>query len=360
MFIPLLSSFSFLFSRSLTYIKCVNFGLFCLGTSLIKQTSIPNMVKTLTTVAKFIVDVTAMDLAPNYQERCLKFTTDNLKFIITNLRECSLAQLQFTEEDLKDIFICLKSSFTYGAKLLNIVLKTCEDSLPQPETHSLVNALFNLIVSVEEFLGYRCAVRFIVVVQTWIPDLILALGSSCLLKQTPEKGFCCDTSDNATFGLPSWIYILAKVELCELRETRETGSDEEIDRVWHSKDFSAFKKLIETMTELLKSNSKILDAVGVIFLTCSLNAIGSKKFDIVLGLVHFVCVKLVRAEDGEWRELKLMLASLGEIYSKVEIEAEELCNSEDDRQKLYSAKALLEPVWTSFIYEERMHSMEAD
>ncbi|KAI3451928.1 hypothetical protein Pfo_008593 [Paulownia fortunei] len=327
------------------------------GTSLTKQIRMSNMVKTLTAVLKFIVDATTMNLAPRYQERCLNFTMENLKFIITNLREHFIAQLQFSEEYLKDIFICLKSSFTYGAKLLNVVLKTCEVSLPQAGAQSLVNELFNLIVSVEEFLGYGYAARFVAVVQPWVPDLILALGSCCLQKQTQDEGFCSDSSENATFRLPSWFYILARIELCELRDT---GSDEEIERVRHPKDFSAFKRLVETMSKLLKANNKILDAVGVIFLTGSLNALGSKNFNVFLGLLHFVCGKLVSADDREWKELKLMLASLEKIYSKVEIEAEELGNSEDDRQKLYSAKALIEPVWTSFIYDERRHSMEEE
>ncbi|KAK6125254.1 hypothetical protein DH2020_040998 [Rehmannia glutinosa] len=327
------------------------------GTSLTKQIRLSNMVKTLTVILKFIVDATTMNLAPRYQEKCLNFTTENLKFITTNLKEHSNAQWQFTEEDRKDIFICLKSSFTYGAKLLNVVLKTCEVSLPQAGAQGLVNELFNLIVSVEEFLGYGFAARLISVVQPWVPDLILALGSCFLLKETPDEGLFSDSSDNATLSLPSWFYILARIELSELRDA---GSDEETERVRQPKDFSAFKKLVETMSKLLKANNKILDAVGVNFLTGALSALRSKNFNVILGLLHFVCLKVVGTEDGEWEELKLMLASLGEIYSKVEIEAEEVDNSEDDRQKLYSAKALLEPVWKSFIYDERRHSMEEE
>lgn len=316
------------------------------------------MVKALTSVLKFIVDATAVNLAPRYQERCLNFTKENLRFIITNLREQSIAQLQFTEEDLKDLIICLKSSFTYGAKLLNIVLKTCEVSFPQTGAYNLVNELFNLIVSVEEFLGYGCAARFFTVVQPWVPDLILALGSYYLLKQTGDDGFCSDSSENATFHLPSWFYILARIELCEIRDS---SSGEEGEKIRHPKDFSVFKRLVQMVLKLLNANTKILDAVGVAFLTGSLNALRSKNFDIVLGLLHFVCVKLVGAEDTDWKELKLMLASLEKIYSELKMEAEEeLGNSEDDRQKLYSAKELLEPVWTSFIYDERRHSMEEE
>ncbi|KAL0332337.1 UNVERIFIED_CONTAM: Condensin-2 complex subunit G2 [Sesamum calycinum] len=326
------------------------------GTSLTKQLRISNMVKMLTAVLKFVADATAMNLVTRSQDRCLNFTTENVKFIITNLRERSIAQPQITEEDLKDIFICLKSSLTYSSKLLNIMLKACGDSSCQAGAYSLVNELFNLIVSVEEFLGYGYAARLVTVIQPWVPDMILALGSNCLGKQTPDNGVCSDSSENAAFHLPSWFYILARVELCEQRD--KTDDDTEEDQ--HAKDFSAFKRLVETMSMLLKSNNKILDAVGVIFLTGSLSALQSKKFDLVLGLLHFVSVKLVSPEDTEWKELKLMLASIEEIYPKVEREAEELGNNESDRQKLYSAKALLEPVWASFIYDDRRHSMEEE
>lgn len=311
---------------------------------MVKQTRIPNMMKALTSILKFITDATAMNLSPRHQERCLNFTTENLRFIITNLKEQAIAQ-QFTEEDIKDLNICLKSSFTYGAKLLNIVLKTCEDPLPQTEAYNLVNQLFNLVVSVEELLGYGCAARFITAVQPWLPDLILALGSHYLLKQTGD-----DTSENSTFHLPSWFHILARIELSEHRST-----DEE-----NSKEFSAFKRLLEMMLKLLSANTEVLDAVGVSFVIGSLKALRSKNFDVALGLARFVCRKLVRDKDTNWKELKWMLASLEETYSEVIREAEEGGNTEDDRETLYRAKSLLEPVWTSFIYDKRRCSMDED
>ncbi|KAH6803385.1 hypothetical protein C2S51_031632 [Perilla frutescens var. frutescens] len=325
------------------------------GASLTKQINI-NVVKVLTSVLKFIVDATAMDLVPHYHERCLNFTTDNLRFVITNLKELAIAQLQLTEGDLKDLIICLKSSFTYGAKLLNIVLKNDEVSSLKGGAYNLVNELLDLIVAVEELLGYGCAARFSTVVQPWVPDLVLALGSYSLLEHTGDEGFSC-SSENSTFHVPSWLHILARIELCELRST---GSDEEIEKDQHLNDFLAFKRLVEMMSEVLSANTKILDAVGVTFLTGSLNALQSKNLDTVLGVLHFVCGKLVRAEDPNWKELKLMLASLEKVYRGVEIEADKLDSSEDDRQKLYGAKALLEPIWTSFIYDEKKDSMEEE
>ncbi|KAG8384279.1 hypothetical protein BUALT_Bualt04G0101900 [Buddleja alternifolia] len=321
------------------------------NTSPTKQIRASNAVKMLTAVLKFIADATCMNLAPQYQERCLKFTTKYMKFIISNLRDNSIAQLQFPEDVLKDIFLCLKSSFTYGAKFLNSVLKTCDALLPQAGAYSLVNELFNVIVSVEEFMGYGYAVRLIAVVQPWIPDLILALGSYSLLKQTTEEStLFSESSENFLTHLSSWFYVLARIEL---RELRDRGSDED--------DFAAFKRLLETISQLLKANSKILDAVGVIFLNSSLRALQSKNFHIFLGLLHFVCVKLVGPEGGERKELNLMWESLQRMYSELEKEGDVASNSEDDRQKLLIAKALIEPVWMSFMYgDEGRHSMEQE
>lgn len=328
---------------------------FCIGTSLTRQIDV-NTVKGLTSVLKFIVDATAMDLLPRYQERCLNFTTENLRFIIKNLRELSAALLQRGEDDPKDLIICLKSLFTYGAKLLNVVLKTSGEVLSlQRGAYNLVNELFNLVTAVEEFLGHGCATRFSTVVQPWVPDLALALGSHSLLQETRDEGFSSDSSEIPTSHVPSWFHILARIELCELKST---GSDEEVERVQHPNDFLAFKCLVEMMSKLLSANTKILDSVGLTLLTGSLNALQSKNLDTVLGVLHFVCRKLVRVED--WKELKLMLASIEKVYHELETGADERDLSEDAVQKLYSAKTLLEPVWTSFIYEEGRNSMEED
>lgn len=310
--------------------------------------NIVNTVKVLTSILKFVVDATVMDLVPHYQEWCLNFTTENLRFVIKSLRELSEALLQGGIDDLKDLIICLKSLFTYGAKLLNVVLKKSGEVLSlQRGAHNLVNELLNLTVAVEELLGYGCAARFSTVVQPWVPDLALALGSHCLLDETRGEGYSSDSSENPTFHVPSWFHILARTELCELNST---GSDEENEKVQHPNDFSAFKSLVEMMSKLLSANTTILDAVGVTLLTGSLNALKGKNLDTVLGVLHFVCRKLVRVED--WKELKLMLVSLEKVYRELDTEAEKQDLSEDDMQKLYGAKTLLEPVWTSFIYEE--------
>ncbi|KAL2551646.1 ARM repeat superfamily protein [Forsythia ovata] len=327
------------------------------GSALAKQVRMSNVVKMLTAVLKFVVDANTLNLlAPCHPERCLKFTMEYLKFIDTNLRKYSICQQQFTEEGLKETFLCLKSSFTYAAKLLNVVLKSSEAALPKLGAYNLVNELFNLIISVEEYLGHGYASRFVTSIKPWVPDLILAFGSCHLLMQIPEESVHSTPSENGISTFPSWFSILAKIELHEITDI---GSDEGTHRDPNSVIFSAFKRLLEMITEVLKSNDHILDSVGAIFLAGSLHALESKNFDLVLGLLHFICVKLVKHKDEEWKKLKLMSISLEEIYHKVEVEAEEPSNGEDDRQILQSVRELLEPVWISCIYHGR-HTMEEE
>ncbi|KAA8531574.1 hypothetical protein F0562_006283 [Nyssa sinensis] len=265
-----------------------------------KQKRISNTVKMLTAVLKFVVDAT-----------------------------------MFKEEDLKDIFLCLKSSFTYAAKLLNLVLTSSTEALPPPlEAYDLANDMLDLVISTELYLGSSYAAHLVAAVKPWLPDLILALGSKNIMKPTLEERM--------------WPSVLAKIEL---RELTEVGLDEEGDRVSEPAEFSAFKKLVEMMVLLLRGNINVLDAIGVIFLTYSVVELERKEFELVLGLLHFVCVKLVRREHVEWGELKLMLATLQDIYPQIEREAEELCSNEHAWQKLESARAMLEPVWMYYIYE---------
>ncbi|KAL3526878.1 hypothetical protein ACH5RR_011534 [Cinchona calisaya] len=323
------------------------------GPSLNKPKRTLNMFKVLTAVLKFIVDATTMGMVDKNQEECIKFALEFINFIIMNLTKYSKGPLQFTEEDLRETFYCLKSSFTYAAKFLCLMLKSSSKaSLFLPAPFNLANELINLFVSVEECLGYGYAARLITAVKPWVPDLILALGSRHLLKQ-PSEGTAsdCDTS-----SFPLWTTALAKIELYELGDN---VPDEEVVCVSKSQRFPAFMKLVEMMVQLLRANSDVLDAVGLIFLDGSLVSLERKDFDRVLGLLHFVCMKLVRHEQ-EWEELELMLASVQGIYPRVEVERKELSNNVDERQTLESARALLEPVWTHYLSGEHRKQMEEE
>lgn len=307
--------------------------------------------KMLTAILKFIVDAFMMGFLSHYYGQSLKFMSGYVQYIISALGQQSHDQFQFEEDDLKDIFLCLKSSFTYAAKLLNLVHRDVSEASPLPlEAFDLSNNLLDLITSIELYLGPAYAARLVTVAKPWLPDLILALGSGHILKLAQGEGKQFHALDRIKLRFPSWLLILTKTELSELSEV---SPEEDGDRVSESKEFPVFKKLLEMIVTLLKGNPKILDAVGVIFLTGSVVGLERKDFGLVVGLLHFVCLKLFRQDDREWGNM--MLASLQHIYPQIEREIEE--NDEDERQKLHSAKELLEPVWMYHIYETGKVSM---
>ncbi|XP_010240826.1 PREDICTED: uncharacterized protein LOC104585590 [Nelumbo nucifera] len=320
------------------------------GSSLPKQRKISNMLKMVTTVLKSIVDAMAIHVGSHNQERCLQFTSAFVQHVISTLRKHSHDKLQFKEDELKEVFFCLRSSFTYAIKLLNIVLTNCNDSSPPPlEVSGLANDMLDLIASTESYLGSGHATRLVATVKSWIPDIILALGSDHIMTKAPQEGGCSSASDHIKHRFPSWLTILGKVELCEIIDFNQ---DEETEKVHEPEDFVVFKKLMEKVALLLRENPKVLDAVGVIFLTGSAVGLERKDFGLVLGLVHFVCVKLARIDHGEWEELGLMLACLQVLYPQIDAHIRNPRINEDERQQLESAMRLLEPVWRNYIYED--------
>ncbi|GAV80895.1 Condensin2nSMC domain-containing protein [Cephalotus follicularis] len=318
------------------------------GSDYSKQKGILNKVKMLTAVLKFIVDANTIGLASHKYGRCLKFASAYVQNIISTLGQQSIDQMQFKEEELKVLIPCLKSSFTYAAKLLNVVLQdTSQVSQTAPDMFYLANDLLDLITSIELYLGSGYAARMVAATKPWLPDLVLALGVGCMFKQTQAEKLYFNASDCIKHHYPSWLSILAKTELCELSEV---SSGEEGDRVSEPEEFPAFKKLVELIVSLLKRNSNLLDAVGMIFLTGSVVGLERKDFRLVLRLLQFVCVKLIGLEDREWNGFDMMLSSLPDIYPLLEREIEEQSN-EDERHILHGSRALLEPVWLYHVYE---------
>ncbi|KAG6728987.1 hypothetical protein I3842_01G004800 [Carya illinoinensis] len=309
-------------------------------------------VKMLTAILKFMVDITSMGLLSHCYVQFLKFTSRYVQYIISSLQRQSHDQFQFKEEDLKNIILCLKSSFTYAAKLVNLVHRDISKTSPlPPEAFELGNDLLDLISSIELYQGSGNAARIVAAAKPWLPDLILALGSGDILKKTRGEGTHFHASDRIKLHFPSWLLILAKIELSELNEVSPEKDD---DQVPDSDEFPVSKKLLRMFVTLLKGNPNILDSVGVILLTGSLVGLKRKDFGLVLGLLHFVCTKLFRLDDREWGDI--MLASLQDLYPQIEREIEQQ-NNEDGRQKLQSSKELLEPVWMHNMYETGKVSM---
>ncbi|XP_010247662.1 PREDICTED: uncharacterized protein LOC104590641 [Nelumbo nucifera] len=167
------------------------------GSSLSEQRKISNMLKMVTTVLKSIVDAMAIHVGSHNQERCLWFTSVFVQHVISTLRKHSHDKLQFKEDELKEVFSCLRSSFTYAIKLLNIVLTNCNDSSPPPlEVSGLANNMLDLIASTESYVGLGHATRLVSTVKPWIPDIILALGYDHVMIRTPQGGGCSSASDH--------------------------------------------------------------------------------------------------------------------------------------------------------------------
>ncbi|KAF8406207.1 hypothetical protein HHK36_008292 [Tetracentron sinense] len=325
------------------------------GSNSCEQNKFLNLLKMFTAVLKFIVDATTMCLVSNNQEKCLQFTSAYVQYIISTLRKHSPNLLQFKEEDLREAFLCLKSSSTYAAKLLKLVLtNSSETSLPSPEASDLANNLLDLSTVIELYLGSGYAKRLVAAIKPWLPDLILALGSRHILIKTPPERGCSSASNHCKLRLLPWLSILGKIELCEISEDSHS---EEAGSFFEPDEFSMFKKLMEMIVLLLRGNPKVLDAIGIIVMDGLAVGLEREDFGMVLGLVHFVCIKLVRHEHVEWEELEMMLASLQELYPQIKSAVMDPRISEDGKQMLESARALLEPVWMKYIFEDGGKSM---
>ncbi|CAL8164705.1 unnamed protein product [Prunus armeniaca] len=312
-----------------------------------------NKVKMLTAVLRFVVDAATIGFIPRNQGRCLKFTSGYIQCVTSTLERQSREQFQFEEEDLKDMILCLKSSFTYAAKLLNLALKDVTEASPfLTEASDLANYLLDLIISIELYLGSNYVAHMVTGVKSWLPDLVLALGSGQIMKQIKGEAIEITAADRNRLHFPSWHLILAKIEVSEISEVRpEEDGDSEPE------EFPAFKKLLDMIVILLKGNLSLRDVFGVVFLVAAIVGLEKKNFRLVSGLVRFVCLKVFRQDEKEWGDM--MLASLQDLYPQIEREMEEE-SQEDRRENLRSAKELLEPIWMYHMYETGKVSMEED
>ncbi|CAH8386514.1 unnamed protein product [Eruca vesicaria subsp. sativa] len=316
-----------------------------------KERGVLNKVKMLTAILKFIVESTEMGLASHFQARMLKFASAYLKYAISSFDHHSTGKLQFEDADLKDIILCTKSSTSYAGKLINLVMR--EASCPLFEAFDLANDLLDLFTMVEISLGSAYASKLLTALNPWIPDLVLALGP-CFINNNnmeEEEDSYTSTFNHIKLCIPTWLLTCAKLELREIDETSES----------HLQLFPALKRLRDTIVSLVKGNSKVVDGIGYVLLICSAVCIEKKDYSTVLGLLHFLCAKLLsREEDREWKELDTMLVSLPRIYPIIEREIGEE-RDEDEVKKLEAARELLLPVWTYHVYETgRFRMMEED
>lgn len=320
-----------------------------------KEGGVLNKVKMLTAILKFIVESTEMGLASHFQARMLKFTSAYLKYAISIFNNHSTGTLQFEDADMKDMILCTKSSTSYAGKFINLTMRhTTEASGPLFEAFDLANHLLDLFTTVEISLGWAYASRLVTALNPWIPDLVLALGP-CFINNNnnlDEESSYTSSFNHIKLWFPSWLLTCAKIELDEINKEDET-LDSHLQ-------LPAFKRLTNTMVSLVKGNSKVVDGIGYVLLICSAVCIEKKDYSTALGVLHFLCVKLVSREDREWRGLDKMLVSLPRIYPTIEREIGEE-RDEDEVKKLEAARELLQAVWMYHVYETgRFRMMEEE
>ncbi|RID55317.1 hypothetical protein BRARA_G02585 [Brassica rapa] len=321
-----------------------------------KEGGVLNKVKMLTAILKFIVESTEMGLASHFKPRMLKFTSAYLKYADSSFDHHSTGKLQFEDADLKDMILCTKSSTSYAGKLINLVMREA----PCPlffEAFNLANDLLDLFTMVEISLGSAYASKLVTALNPWIPDLVLALGP-CFINnninnmEEEEEDSYTSRFNHIKLCFPTWLLTCAKLELHEIDDTSELSHLQ----------LPALKRLRDTIVSLVKGNSKVVDGIGYVVLMCSAVCIEKKDYSTVLGLLHFLCVKLLSREEEnrEWKELDAMLVSLPRIYPMIEREIGEE-RDEEEVKKLEAARELLLPVWTYHVYETgRFRMMEEE
>ncbi|CAH1421204.1 unnamed protein product [Lactuca virosa] len=304
------------------------------GSSFEEENRISNIVKLSTSILKFINDSNTLTNTNNHQETCLRFTRQYLGFIILNLRKHSHGILEFKEEDIKETFLCLKTSFTYSAKLLNLILTTSSESTQlSVEIQNLSNDMFDFVVSMEEHMGGKYGSLLFSVVKSWLPDLILSFG--CSQPQPP-------------LSPPLWVVVLGKIEVFEV----DLGDENEKEKVVLSSKFCMFKKVVERMVKLLRGNKSVMDVVGGFLLNLEF-----KDFGMLFGVLNFVCGKMVKHENGEWGEMKIMLECVGRIYPWMVRMCEE-CGDEGEKEWVERGRVLLEPIWRCYVDDGTNEPME--
>ncbi|CAL9041201.1 unnamed protein product [Musa banksii] len=306
---------------------------------------IEKMVKLHMAIMKFVVDAETIRHTNQNHRRYLKFASDHIRHIVSVLKRHQHQKSSNQEEVLKDkqdesfkdIITYLKSSFSYAAKLLHLVLKCSnESSAPSPEAFYLANDLLDLITSVEMYVGSRHASNVVSVAKSWLPTLILGLGCNQLMMSEKESNL--ELADLLEAKFPVWLSVLGKIELhrdCDLSQY----DDDQTPKL----PTSAFENLIEMLLILLnKGSPRILDAVGVVILAGLEVALKRADFSLVFGLVHFTCMKMLGNESAPLEELELTSCSLQKIYQWIEQDLRDHHINKDGRHQLESAHSLIQ------------------
>ncbi|KAM0909062.1 hypothetical protein ACQ4PT_015020 [Festuca glaucescens] len=302
-----------------------------------------NVIMLGTSILKFIVDTTTIKLVHDSKVRCVRFASSYTKYAVSAMKGHHESS-SFNGDDLKDILILTRSSFTYAAKLLHLVLaSSTESSSPSPleEAFLLANNLLDLVPAVESFTGSRFAIPLVSVVKQWLPVLILGLGCRWLIGA--ENEMANNMWNLGDSDLPLWVVALAKSELLDAEEARE---DDQSEQGSEHEDSPSSRKLAEIMVTLLKKGSpRILDSVGGILVSTLQLALQRAQHSVVLGLTRFICARLLGSNSSASEKLQLTCDSLRENFFEIDRHCRDnLVDDEGRRQQLESAKVLIQSV----------------
>ncbi|KAI4326031.1 hypothetical protein MLD38_031386 [Melastoma candidum] len=253
--------------------------------------------------------------------------------------------MDLADDDMRDLILCIKSSFTYAAKLVSTTLVEVSSNKDQTlilGSFRVSNNLLDLIARLESFMGSGVAARLVGVVKSWLPDLVMGLGSPYLLNRVNND--ISLTFSEIKQNFPFWPSLVARIELLEPSESID--STDEKDNSNTKSEHPVFRKLMEMVFSLARANRSVQDALGVIFMAGAASALESDDFDSLFMLLRFLTQKLVGEEDVYWDRLDAMAHNLQELFPLVVNKLGER-RPEEAVDELAMARAVLEPVWAN-------------
>jgi condensin-2 complex subunit G2 len=301
-----------------------------------------NVIMLGTSILKFIVNTTTIKLVNDDKVKYLRFASAYTKYAVSSIKKHQEQSSSFVGDDLKDALVLIRSSFTYAAKLLHLVLGSSTESSPPEDAFFLANNLLDLVPSIEAFIGLRFAFSFISALKQWLPVLILGLVCHCLIGPQNEMATgVCHFGDSS---LPLWVTAMAKNEVLD---AAESSQDEQSERADEGEDSHSSRKLAEMMVMLLKKgNLRILDTVGGVILSTHQTALQRSEYGIVLGVTRFVCARLL-GNNSELEMLQLTCETLRNNFLEIDrYVQDEIVDDDDSKQQLESAKVLIRSVLT--------------
>ncbi|CAN6450246.1 unnamed protein product [Victoria cruziana] len=307
--------------------------------------ALSNIAKSGTAILRFTVDATALNLVSDVHEKCLQFVSAYLHFLNSLLQGNSYRNRQFKDDYWKEVFLHIRSSFSYAAKLLSLLLLN-SSNLVLPKVSPVADELLDLIATTEINLSSSYAAQLVNSIKGWLPDLILALVTGYYELDEVQNVKLPNMVVNDKKGFRVWLEVIAKLELKEHFESEHNDDALHAVDIARSEDACTFKKLVSLLVVLLKKgDTKLLEAFTIIIISGLKTALDRKEYGLSLGLIYFLCVKLDNYENVVRGEHGLMLSSIRKSYNQITNELENLSPSLSTEQKVGRVKAYLESIY---------------